>query len=44
MHMMALLFAPLNSLRSYPPTSSTYEDVSSAAQEKIILDVYVFGS
>lgn len=38
-YMMALIFAPLNSLRSDPATSSTNEDVSSAAQKKINLDV-----
>ena len=43
-HMMALIFALLNSLRSDLSTSSTNEDVSSAAQKKVTLDVYVFGS
>ena len=44
MHMMALIFALLNSLRSDLSTSSTNEDVSSAAQKKVTLDVYVLGS
>ena len=35
MHMMAPQFAPVNSLQSVPPTSSTSEDLSSAAQKKI---------
>ena len=44
MYMMAPLFTPLNSPRSDPSTSSTNEDVSSAAQEKTNLDVSVCGS
>ena len=31
MHMMAPQFAPVNSLQSDPPASSTSEDLSSAA-------------
>ena len=34
MHMMAPQFAPVNSLQSDPPASSTSEDLSSAAQKK----------
>ena len=34
MHMMAPQFAPVNSLQSDPPTSSTSEDLSSAARKK----------
>ena len=34
MHMMAPQFAPVNSLQSDPPASSTSEDLSSTAQKK----------
>ena len=34
MHMMAPQFAPVNSLQSDPPASSTSEDLSNAAQKK----------
>ena len=34
MHMMATQFAPVNSLQSDPPASSTSKDLSSAAQKK----------
>ena len=34
MHMMTPQFAPVNSLQSDPPASSTSEDLSSAAQKK----------
>ena len=43
-HMMALPSAPLNSLRSDPPTSSTNEDVLSAVKKKTNLDFYFCGS
>ena len=53
MHMMAPQFAPVNSLQSDRPASSTSEDLSSAAQkkktnrwieteEKILIELFFF--